>query len=340
MFSNLDSVNGNEWISEANTFGCTSVSESFYSFNPITRKFAELGLLPRPRYRHSSAMVGDELWLVGGRTIEDSLIAEIDVYNVGSKSWSSAFLPTDFQVSDHASFAQEPSFVFIAGGYNQDYTAMDTLTRIDTTTLKNDSLTVEPQAPLSTARGDIIGTASADGRSAFVSGGFTHANGFCAPLGSGEEYLFATNEWAALPELVNERGEVVLVELDGHLYALGGERQIEGVCDGAGKDLDPGEKTVGTDEVEMYDETDNIWKIVSGFPDHKFRFAAATGADGLLYAFGGQTAHNTACQCFKTTSDVQVFAEGVGSGAAASQAFLPFVTVGVMIGAFLVDGGF
>ena len=283
-------------------------------------------------------MVGGELWLVGGRTIEDSLISEIDVYNVGSKSWSSAFLPADFQVSDHASFAHEPSFVFIAGGYNQDYTATDMLARIDTTSLRNDSLTVELQAPLSTARGDIIGIASEDGISAFVSGGFTHANGFCAPLGSGEEYLFASNEWVSLPDLVNERGEVVLVELDEHLYALGGERQIEGYCTGAGEGLDPGEKTVGTDEVEMYDQANNIWKIVSGFPDHKFRFAAAAGVDGLLYAFGGQTAHDTECQCFKTTSDVQVFGKSVGSSAA-SQAFSSFVVVGALIGAFLVNGG-
>lgn len=281
--------------------------------------------------------MGGKIWLVGGRTVADSLISEIDVYDTETASWNTVFLPAEFQVSDHAGFAQEPSFVFVAGGYNAEYTAMNSLARIDTSTMEDASLTVELQAPLITARGDIIGVSSTDGGSAFISGGFTHENGFCAPLGSSEEYVFDSNEWRALPELVNERGEVVLVELDNHLYALGGERQIEGYCDGAGDDLDPGEKTVGTDEVESYDRESNVWEIVSGFPDHKFRFAAAAGADGLIYAFGGQTAHDTECQCFKTTNDVQVFGE-FGELDGSDSAYAATLTLGVVtavVGALL-----
>jgi hypothetical protein len=337
LFTCVDSPNGNKWISTGESdgfFTCSSLSDSLYAFDPLTRKFTKLSPLPRPRYRHSSAIVGGKLWLIGGRTREDSLISEIDVYDIGNGSWSSAFLPAEFQVSDHTCFAQEPSFVYIAGGYSEGYTAMDTLARIDTTSLENDALTIEPQAPLNTARGDVIGVASANGKSAFVSGGFTHANGFCAPLGSSEEYIFATNEWIALPDLVNDRGEVVLVELDDHLYALGGERQLEGFCDGAGDELDPGEMTVGTDEVEVYNHTSDVWEIASGFPNHKFRFAAAAGVDGLIYAFGGQSAHNTECQCFRTTKDVQVFGDPRRSHSS-SPSVSVVVTFGALIVAFL-----
>jgi N-acetylneuraminic acid mutarotase len=339
----VDSEKGNEWIAIDELegfFACSSLSDSFFAFSPLTRKFTELDPLPRPRYRHSSAIVGGKVWIIGGRSIEDdSLIAEIDVYDIETKAWSEVLLPTEFQVSDHASFAQEPSFVYIAGGYNKSYTALDTLARIDTTTIENDSLTIETQAPLSTARGDIIGISATDGNSAFVTGGFTHANGFCAPLGSTEEYVFASNEWRSLPDLVNERGEVVLVQVEHHLYALGGERQIEGYCDGAGDDIDPGEKTVGTDEVESYDLADDVWTIVSGFPNHKFRFAAAAGVDGLIYAFGGQTAYDSGCQCFKTASDVQTFVtvdDDVDASNAAPITAFHFVAVAALIGALFI----
>ena len=189
------------------------------------------------------------------------------------------------------------------------YTAYSTVARIDTSTLGDSSLVVDEMAPLLTARGDIFGAVSSSGQSAFITGGFTDANGFCAPLGSTEEYNFATDTWTERPNLVNERGEVVLVDVNNHLYALGGERQIEGICDSAGDEIDPGEQTVATDEVEVYE--DNAWTVISDFPNHRFRFAAAVDEDGLIFAFGGQTAYDGECQCFRTTDDIAIFGQQV-----------------------------
>jgi N-acetylneuraminic acid mutarotase len=164
-------------------------------------------------------------------------------------------------------------------------------------------------------RGDVH--AATGPTSASLGGGFTDADGFCAPLPSVESYSFDTNQWSFLPNLINERGEAVFVELDDHLYAMGGERQIEDICD-VTVDTDPGELTVGTDLVEVLDGGE--WNVLDNFPNHKFRFAAV-GVDetGLIYAFGGQTAWNSSCQCFKTSDDVQVFGEEVqGSDAETS----------------------
>lgn len=313
-----DSIDGNVYITLGNNegyFACDSISSSFYSFDPTTRIFETLGEIPRPRYRHTSSSVGNQLWLIGGRDPAGDIIPEIDVYNIDSKSWSTVTLPSQYLVSDHASFTQEPSYVFIAGGYDQNYTAYDTLARIDTSTLGDDSLTIDAMAPLLTARGDISGAVASNGLSAFVTGGFTDANGFCAPLGSTEQYTFASNTWTELPNLINERGEVVLVDVNNHLYALGGERQIEGICDSAGDEIDPGEQTVGTDEVEVFEN--NAWSVISDFPNHRFRFAAAVDKDGLIFAFGGQTAYDGACQCFRTTDDVAIFGQVVDSSSAA-----------------------
>ena len=78
----VDATNGNVYIAESNTegsFTCDSISSSFYSFDPITRTFATLGDMPRPRYRHTSSAVGNQVWLVGGRDPAGDLVSEIDV---------------------------------------------------------------------------------------------------------------------------------------------------------------------------------------------------------------------------------------------------------------------
>lgn len=329
-----DAADGNVFIAideNEGFFACGSLSSSLYSFDPNTLEFEELADLPRARYRHSSSFVGNEVWIIGGRTLDDTLIPEIDVYNIDSKSWSTVVLPAEYVVSDHAGFAQEPNYVFMVGGYDQNYTALDFLTRIDATTLDDATLGIEAQAPLRIARGDIVGVTTTDGLSAFISGGFTHANKFCSPLGSTERYSFASNEWEMLPNLVNERGEVVLVEVENQLYAMGGERQIEGVCNGAGDGLDVSELTVGTDEVETLDPSGTAWEVISGFPRHKFRFAAAADGQGIIYAFGGQTNHDNNCQCFKTTADISVFGKGLGSSAYGFSTALSFITVGALV---------
>jgi hypothetical protein len=200
--------------------------------------------------------------------------------------------------------------LYVAGGYNATYGTRDTTFRIDTSAAAVDgstTLTVEEMAPLAEARGDIF--AASDAEFAYLGGGFTDANQFCAPLTSAERYEFATNTWTSLPPLINERGEIVMVEWNGDIVAMGGERQIADICDLTGE-TDPGELTVGLELVEVL--SDGGWKVIESFDDHKFRFAAVN-VDGLIYAFGGQAAWDDDCQCFKTTDDIQILGNGVTS---------------------------
>jgi hypothetical protein len=55
--------------------------------------------------------------------------------------------------------------------------------------------------------------------------------------------------------------------------------------------------------VEVLD--DQEWKVLEHFDNHKFRFAAVAVNAGV-YTFGGQTAWDDDCECFKTTDDIQV----------------------------------
>lgn len=238
-------------------------------------------------------------------------------------------LPQQYQLSDQATFYQFPSMIYVFGGYDQNYTALNLLTRIDATSLQNDTLAIESMATLNYARGDVWGTVSTDGQYGYVAGGFTNVNNFCAPLGSVERYDFAQNKWDLLPPLVNSRGETVLAEIDNQLYALGGERQIKGICKLKGK-TDPGEMTVGMDEVDHLNAGKNKWEMVAGFPNRKFRFAAAVAPDNIIYTFGGQAPYDSNCMCFRTTDYVAIFGDGVSAAVSFQPVALSFFAMTAM----------
>jgi hypothetical protein len=299
-----DSPNGNEFAGDF--FFCASISDQMYVFNPTDASFGEPKTLPRPRYRHCAAVVNNQLWLLGGRSAEDGLIAQVDVYDIVSESWSTFALSEEYQTSDHACFTDGSTSLYAVGGYDATYTTKATNIRINTSDAAS-PLVVEEMAPLIEARGDIF--AAFDASFAYLGGGFTDANEFCAPLATAEKYEFSTNTWTNLPPLPNERGEIVMVASGGHIYAMGGERQIDGICDLTGT-TDPGELTVGSELVESLEG--DQWNLIESFDDHKFRFAAVD-VDGIIYAFGGQDAWDDDCECFKTTSEIQILGDGVTS---------------------------
>lgn len=79
VLSFLDDEEGNKFIGDGQVV-CSSISKSFYIFDPVDEEFSDLPDLPRARYRHSSAIAGNKIWIVGGRTIpDDELIPKVDV---------------------------------------------------------------------------------------------------------------------------------------------------------------------------------------------------------------------------------------------------------------------
>ena len=76
-----DDPNGNVLVHEDNSsfFICNSISDSFYSFDPMTQTFETLPNMPSPRYRHAAVAINHQIWLVGGRNLEDGLVPNLDV---------------------------------------------------------------------------------------------------------------------------------------------------------------------------------------------------------------------------------------------------------------------
>ena len=241
------------------------------------------------------------------------------VYNITAKDWTTYDLDEAYVVSDLTGFAFQDRAYF-CGGYNETYFAVDTCFSMqvvagNTTDVRTLNVTELP--PMPTPRGDL--SSITYGNYALVTGGFSHENNFCAPLTTTERLYIPTLTWTEEPldDLTVGRGDKVLVRLDGddvetapHIYALGGERQLDNICEIRGSDNPPapGEETILLDDVERYNVTTDMWQVLPDLPAFRFRFAAV-GVGNIIYTFGGQYSFNETCQCFPTSNEVTLFTE-------------------------------
>lgn len=288
-------------------FACTKITSKTYAYNPDNGVFQDLDDAPRPRYRHSAANVNGKIWLTGGRTVEDNLIPEVDVYDPGTKSWSTvASFPEDLQVSDQASFSDN-DHLYVLGGYNSAYNATVRLVRFDTKDVVEKGLVLEEMEPLANERGDVHAVTIND-KFAVVTGGYTHGDGYCSPLNSTERYDMNSNTWQTLAELKTGRADKALVALGDHVFAIGGEAKDS--CVG-----DPGEYTLALDDVEFLDTTDtqNEWTVFKDLSKRRFRFSGVEWPDtNSVYTLGGQEFYDASCKCFKTSNLISKYTEKIG----------------------------
>lgn len=66
---------------------CPSLNSRVVIFDPIQETFKLGASAPRPRYRHSTGVVGNKLYVVGGRDLTDAVISEVDVYDTLTDTW-------------------------------------------------------------------------------------------------------------------------------------------------------------------------------------------------------------------------------------------------------------
>ena len=270
--------------------------------------------MPRTRNRHASVTINGHVCVFGGRDESDALIAEVDCYDPDTNEWSTpTSLPEERQSSDFAAFVKDDQFVYLIGGYDPYYTALDMVTIVDMADF--DNISYSDGSKLASARGD-IDVASVDGN-VYVSGGFTHENNWAAPMNSVEKYNVASEKWSDIDSLNQERGDKQLVALNGKIYAIGGETKVD-VVGPTEEQPELGARSEVLDSVEVLDPTEDVhgglaeWRNLAGMPTQLFRFAASEWnvegeEDGYVFVFGGQVGYDTDCKCFRTTDKVMVF---------------------------------
>jgi hypothetical protein len=306
-----DASDGNVFNKDIGEFICSSLSSSLYMFDTKTSTFTALAEMPRARYRHVAVATDTHIWLLGGRDLNDNLVGAVDVYDVSADAWT-VFdtLNETYYTSDHTGFKHKNS-AFFAGGYDSTYGFRDVVFAIDTeASLASGSLVIEDKAPLKIARGDISSTVDNAGTYAVVSGGFGTTNSFCAPLAEVELYDFEKDSWQFIAPMKYLRADKALVELNGNIIALGGERQIENMC--IIDEPAPGEKTLAVDDVEVLNmetlDGGSEWITLQDLPANRFRFAAiGLDVENAIYTFGGQWDYDTSCQCHRTTAQVVIY---------------------------------
>lgn len=304
IFGGCDDPQGNSQF-QPDLFICGSITSTGFSFNPLDGEFEALPDAPRARYRHTASNVNGKIWLVGGRTIEDNLIPEIDVFDPAKNTWSTlGVLPPQFEFSDLGSFYYE-DYLYVVGGYNAAYEAQAVVFRIptDENSLENGILT-ETMNPMKELRGDTHAVI-VDGF-AYITGGYSHEDSYCAPHTTTERYDISANEWTKIDDLRTGRADKVLVVLEGSLFALGGESKDSELCSGA-----TAEYTMPLNDVEMLQDPhldSSTWRVVSDTPSRVFRFSGAPyPPTNSIYTFGGQQFYNPSCECFATSDEVTKF---------------------------------
>lgn len=306
LIGGCNAETGNSLVFNTTFYGCSSVTAAAYAFDTASGKIdTAVPDAPRPRYRHAAAYVQGHIWLVGGRDLEDNLVTAIDVYSVGEGRWldteSTLELPSNLVTSDLTAFATEDE-IHVIGGYDVEYTAVTTTYAIDVAASLSgsQSLVWSERGGLAEARGDTNAVWIEESKTAYVVGGFTHADFWCKALSSVEQYDVDTDTWVRADPLTYERGDKAVAVVGSRLFVIGGESNTD--CD-----LDPAQRTAPTTEVEVLDTSDGeeaTWQEeIADIPDDHFRFPAVA-YDGTIYTFGGQAYYESSCDCFPTRDTI------------------------------------
>eukprot|EP00558_Chaetoceros_sp_UNC1202_P009664 CAMPEP_0197247582 /NCGR_PEP_ID=MMETSP1429-20130617/29418_1 /TAXON_ID=49237 /ORGANISM="Chaetoceros sp., Strain UNC1202" /LENGTH=388 /DNA_ID=CAMNT_0042708521 /DNA_START=135 /DNA_END=1301 /DNA_ORIENTATION=+ len=312
--------NGNKWVGEGDYpgFYCMDFTNEATVFFPATQEFSSIQGMPEERTQHSTVAVDGKLYVIGGRDKNQALISNVIVFDPENQQWSEYItLDGNHEVSDHGSVARD-GLIYVFGGYTSGYEAKTSTFSINT----KDGGKIKDLEPLPTGRGDIAAVhydhGSIDG--AYVIGGFTHVNNFCAPFATVERYDFKSDSWMVsktTTDLGKERGDKAAVVMDKMILSIGGEDKHEDMCsEASGTALDPFQHSVGIDEIESFNprKGDEGWQYESNLPEIRFRTAAAVDEkENVLYVFGGQKAYNAQCDCYKTSDKIFTF-EGEKGG--------------------------
>jgi len=230
-----------------------------------------------------AAAVGNLIYYVGGRDLNDFVIPEVDMYNIADDTWT--ILPDQQGVTN---FSDGSAFVigtkiYISGGYTQDYISLGTTIVMDTSV-----------TPLLFSSGQVLNKTYATGDNGavtignhgYVFGGYSSIPpyNFCAPLNTMEKYDPVNNTWTVLPPFLGSgRGDMGYAVINNAIFIMGGETKIE--CN----------VSFPVATVELYSVNSGTWQTVSPLSSSRFRFmGAAWASDYLIYDFGGQNAVATA----------------------------------------------
>jgi len=191
---------------------CNEPSDLIYSFNSDTQTLTlETARLPKPRFRHSAALLDGNIYLFGGEN-SDGVIQSIDVLNIGNLSDTST-IAASISVVGGTAFASGGK-VYFAGGFDPSDNGVALASSI---VVDGDAVSDGPS--MRTPRGDIQ-SAGFDEFVYIVGGKDSSGNALnTMEVFNSDKDVFEL----AADKLTNPRSNAGVAYLDGKIYAFGGD---------------------------------------------------------------------------------------------------------------------
>lgn len=254
---------------------CTSVTSKAEAYLPDVDQWTTLPSMPQARFRHASAVVGNNLYVLGGRDVNDTIIQSLDVYHSDTNTWET--LPSSSIWTDASSdlvAVSIGSYIYAISGYTQDYSTKATVSIFDTNSLEWQPI----QLPsMIVSRGDAC--AVVIDQLIYVFGGFNDQN-FCSALDSLEVFDTVSNKWSTKHHLDQPRGDAACGSLHGEFHAIAGE-QKDNITQCSKYDIPIG-------HVEHYHPSTDTWTEETPIENVRFRFIGSSYGN-TFYVFGGQS---------------------------------------------------
>lgn len=258
---------------------CPEITNKTHIYNVGTDSYdTNVADAPRARYRHAAVEHNGSIYLFGGRDIADNLITEVDAYNIAEGTWSTpcTWANATSDLSAVTELVDGSTQILLFGGYFADYSTSDSTTQFVPAVCS-----FVQKTPMPWPRGDLVSVSveTFTGPVAFVVGGFN--TDWCNAEATVASYDLAADQWTVRSPLVLGRADLALGEINGHIYAIGGETVNED-CSGA--------KAVT--DVERLDRNDTEryggdWVVQADLPSNRFRYTGVSYRN-TIFTFGGQ----------------------------------------------------
>eukprot|EP01119_Soliformovum_irregulare_P008584 TRINITY_DN21691_c0_g1_i1.p1 TRINITY_DN21691_c0_g1~~TRINITY_DN21691_c0_g1_i1.p1 ORF type:complete len:359 (-),score=45.62 TRINITY_DN21691_c0_g1_i1:47-1123(-) len=252
---------------------CQSVSSSLEAFYPSNNSWLALASLPRPRFRHGAAIIKSKMYIVGGRDVNDTLLTQVDVYDIPSNTWTTDASMTWAQATSDFVLVSSGVNLYAIGGYDSNYDSLNSTCVGNTLTGTWDCTSF---SKMNEGRGDACGVMVGD--EIYVAGGFSDVN-FCNALDSLEVYNFETGKWTVESRLDYPRADSACAAVHGNFHVVGGEikDQVQ----------DCNKYDIPVPHTEYYLLSNLTWIEETPLPDSRFRFAGVA-CSGAVILIGGQ----------------------------------------------------
>ena len=287
MYAPTTTIGGIIYVGGASDYqgGTVVDTTTSFSFNPVANTIGTIAAIPRATGETRGLNFNGRLYVMGGGRVAPNPSTEVDVYDPGTNTWTTALpfttarrnFPTDTNGTDH---------IWLSGGYASD--GITPLGSMEIFSCAQGTPSPTPTCPPGGSPGPWTQAAPVaidhyggfidnDGTVAYEGGGYSFSAG--GTINQFGKFNPATNTWTALapvPDLTDSLASAVYAPNVNKLFVFGGD--------------DPTTGTV-VNTTRIYDIASNTWSTGLPMPDLR-AFMASGYFNGKIYLVGGYNTGN------------------------------------------------